>query len=192
MSFYNLMHGVYPATDILLGMLDLSPHGKWPVGRFRDIYPMKTEDGKLRIVLFTRNGGGNRDCWSEVFGEDGKKIDLGKYGKFKCSCPGCTIEKILPKHPFYDGDWDDEFDYTYAYIRFKVPEQFQEEVEMLLNIGGTRNPTKMFKDILNKLRSGDSEDPEVKAAVKRLKPLIKQITEAMNDNKGDGFDIIEV
>ena len=63
----------------------------WPTGRYRDIY---VADGK--IILYTRNGGGNRDDYWWVF-------------------------EILKQHPNYIADYDDDFDNTYASIEFSIP-----------------------------------------------------------------------
>lgn len=60
MSMYNMMHGVNPASDILLAMLGLK---KEDTGRFRDVF--LNEEG-TEISVFTRNGGGNRDTYQEV------------------------------------------------------------------------------------------------------------------------------
>ena len=55
MSFYNMLFGQNPASDVLLATLGLT---RGSVGRFRDCY---VKDG--RICVYTRNGGGNRECW---------------------------------------------------------------------------------------------------------------------------------
>ena len=54
---YGLMFGENPASEFLLALLDLT---KDDVGRFRDAYVEK--DGE-EIAVYTRNGGGNRECW---------------------------------------------------------------------------------------------------------------------------------
>ena len=68
----------------------------YPSGRFRDAY--LNEDG-TKIILYTRNGGGNRDDYQYVF-------------------------DLLRKHPLYLTDYDDDYDCTYAYIKFKVPDEY--------------------------------------------------------------------
>lgn len=60
-------------------------------GRFRHCW---LEDGF--IVVHTRCGGGNRENYSKVFDE-------------------------MRQHPWYSHDQDQDFDYTYADIYFKVP-----------------------------------------------------------------------
>jgi hypothetical protein len=108
---YNLLHGVDNIAPLLLRALGLDqPDGKWPTGRFRDIH--LNADG-TRIILLTRNGGGNRNHW-EGEAEEGPD----------CRCPGCVIKYVLPEHPMYERDYDDDFDSTYAYVEFKVPEEY--------------------------------------------------------------------
>jgi len=66
MSLYNMMFGVNPLSSLLKAILNIDGEdGKWPSGRFRDVYLEKTEEGVYQIVLYTRNGGGNRHCWCE-------------------------------------------------------------------------------------------------------------------------------
>lgn len=60
MSFYNMIFGQNPLSDILLAMCDLT---EGDVGRFRDAWI--TENGELAI--YTRNGGGNREYYMPDF-----------------------------------------------------------------------------------------------------------------------------
>lgn len=55
MSLYNMLFGQSANADALLAVLGLT---RGSVGRYRDCY--LTEDG--RIAVYTRNGGGNREC----------------------------------------------------------------------------------------------------------------------------------
>src|SRR3990167_8100409 len=100
MSLYNLLHGNDNNARIVLAMLGLEPED---CGRFRDAWI--EEDGK-HLIVFTRNGGGNREEYQPV-------IDT------------------LAKHPNYVTDFDDDFDCTYASIRFTVPEKYAELAEAL-------------------------------------------------------------
>ena len=130
MSLYNLLHGTNPLSGILLAVLGIDqpvqnvpelpktagswndnydPESReskkyvdecvkrkiWVSGRFRDIY--LNEDG-TEIILYTRNGGGNRKEYWYIF-------------------------EILSHHPNYLTDYDDDFDCTYAYIKFSIPEK---------------------------------------------------------------------
>lgn len=127
MSLYNLLYGVNPLKDVLLKVLDIDqPDGKWQSGRFRDIF---LEDDGTKIVLFTRNGGGNRVCWKEVDGRG--KCDENNVEEL---CPGCVITKHLPKHPNYITDYDDSYDSTYAFIEFSVPEKYKEFCKKLASL----------------------------------------------------------
>lgn len=62
------------------------------IERFRDCYVDKAEG---QIVIFTRTGGGNREYYPN---------------------------ERLVKHPNYLYDEDDEYDTTYAYYYFSIPE----------------------------------------------------------------------
>lgn len=95
MSLYNMLFGTNPAAGFLLGVLELETE-KYPTGRFRDIY-FENEGGEPKVILYTRNGGGNREDYEDVF-------------------------EALEKHPLYLTDYDDDFDSTYAYIEFKAPQ----------------------------------------------------------------------
>ncbi len=54
MSMYNMLFGANPSSDVLLATLGLS---RGSVGRFRDCHVSAGE-----IAVYTRNGGGNREC----------------------------------------------------------------------------------------------------------------------------------
>jgi hypothetical protein len=90
MGLYNLVHGTNPASDWLLGLLNLT---RTDVGRFRDAWVSKADDGRLEIAVYTRNGGGNRADYMPDFSA----------------------------HPLYLRDEDDDFDCTYATIYFSAP-----------------------------------------------------------------------
>lgn len=70
----------------------------WISGRFRDIYVVDDN-----IVLYTRNGAGNREEF-------------------------CFVFDILCKHPNYVGNKDDEDDPSYAKIYFNIPMRYKSEV----------------------------------------------------------------
>ncbi len=112
MSMYNLLFGQNPMSDLLLGIIGLN---KSAVGRFRDVFISNGE-----IAVYTRNGGGNREHWNDEK-EEGED----------CDCTGCTITYYLPKHPLYLRDEDDDFDYTYATIYFKIPDQYRDFLAIL-------------------------------------------------------------
>ena len=65
------------------------------VERFRDCWVRDDDEGQ-RIVIFTRTGGGNREWWPNA---------------------------KLTSHPCYIRDYDDDWDTTYAYYEFVIPEE---------------------------------------------------------------------
>lgn len=110
MSLYNTLFGKNSLSNILLQSLGLTEED---CGRFRDAY---LDDGK--IVIYTRNGGGNRGHWYYAY----EQYEAGD----NCPCPGCIITYSLPNHPNYIQDYDDDFDNTYAYVEFSIPDKYKE------------------------------------------------------------------
>ncbi|TSE11312.1 hypothetical protein [Aquimarina algiphila] len=81
----------------------LGKHPRKEYPRFRNSF--LTEEKK--IVLMTRTGGGNRKAY---------KIE----------------NRAIKKHPNYLYDYDDPFDKTFAYWFFSVPEEFENDVTLIL------------------------------------------------------------
>lgn len=140
MSMYNLVFGQNPLSDLLLATLGLK---KSDVGRFRDCF---ISDGM--IAVYTRNGGGNRDCWDYEKDADGK-----------CHCPGCVISEHLPAHPLYVRDEDDDFDCTYATIYFRFPDEFADDLKKL-DSGETFEPSKRWIEAIEAISAPARKDPE--------------------------------
>ena len=131
MSFYNILHGMNYLTPVLLAILDIDQKGsRWNSGRFRDIY--LNEDG-TKIILFTRNGGGNRESY---FPDD------------------------IRKHSNYLTDYDDDFDSTYAYIEFSVPKGFKRLIKKLSTGEKPKSLKQKTDKYLEKLKKGEIEIPE--------------------------------
>ena len=144
MSLYNMLFGKNPVAPLLLKMLDLTEED---VGRFRDAY---LQDGK--IVVYTRNGGGNRGHWDFVYEEYDEGPD--------CPCPGCKMEYVLPEHPNYVRDYDDDFDSTYAYVVFDVPEKYQEFVKALEDgqLHDARTVREKFQTLIDELKGEEKNE----------------------------------
>jgi len=137
MSMYNMLFGKNPKSKVILKTLNLT---EADCGRFRDCY---IKDDK--IVVYTRNGGGNRqNCWEE----DG--VDYEKTLEGDCTCPACTINIVLPKHPNYIYDENDDFDSTYASIYFSFPKEYKEDLKQLGD-PRTMAPSEKWKKLLNEL-----------------------------------------
>jgi len=127
MSMYNMLHGVSHAAPLLKAVLGLDqPNG-------------------TRIHLLTRNGGGNRGHW-----DDDRKEGA------SCGCPGCVIKYVLPQHPQYEKDYDDEFDCTYAYVDFKVPEEYAELMAALATGKEPATIKELLDATLTEMKKGDT------------------------------------
>ena len=120
MSMYNMLFGMNPDADKLLEVLGKT---SGDFGRFRNVY---MEDGY--IVVHTRNGGGNREDYEDVFDE-------------------------MSEHPWYSHDADDDFDCTYANIYFKVPEGKEETLMALRDLEAGENPSKQWATLFADLES---------------------------------------
>lgn len=86
-----MLFGSNPAADVVLATLGLT---RGDVGRYRDCSVANGE-----IAVYTRNGGGNREGYQDVF-------------------------DTLAAHPCYLRDEDDDYDSTYATIYFRFPEEY--------------------------------------------------------------------
>jgi hypothetical protein len=159
MSLYSTLHGKNELSPILLAVLNIDqPDSKWKSGRFRDIY--LNEDG-TKIILYTRNGGGNREHYYDGIGEEPE-------GK-ECHCTGCIITNDLPKHPNYIRDWDDDFDCTYAYIEFSVPKEHEELCKSL----ATGKKPETISEKFEKVQAEMTEmTPEKLESDPRFKPMV--------------------
>lgn len=161
MSLYNLLHGVNPIAPILLTVLGIDqPDGKFSSGRFRDIY--LNEDG-TEIILYTRNGGGNREDYQEVF------------------------DNFAKNHPNYLSDEDDDFDCTYAYIKFSVPEKAKELIKGLVTGEKPKTIAEKFEETIKGMENMSKEDFEKDERFKPIREMFEKIVEP--DNKQKEFKI---
>jgi len=109
-----MANGTNPATFLILPMLGEKHPDQYP--RFRDCFVEGDE-----IHVYTRVGGGNRDCG---------------YG-----------EEELQAHPNYLRDEDDDFDNTYATYIFSVPEEWKSDFLKIIE-GRGKEISKEYKDRL--------------------------------------------
>lgn len=107
MSLYNMMNGMTPATFFILPMLGKHPD-EYP--RFRDCFLADEDHPEFddHIIIYTRTGGGNR----------------GDY---------ITENQEMRDIPEFIGDYDDEFDNTYANWVFKVPDKWKDDFGKITN-----------------------------------------------------------
>lgn len=111
MSLYNMMNGFNPACVFIMPMLGRK-QAEWP--RFRDCWV--TEEGN--IAIYTRVGGGNRNCG---------------YG-----------EEQLYDDPNFLKTYDDEYDNTYATYEFKVPEKWKADFDLIMS-GKIKEVSEVYK-----------------------------------------------
>jgi hypothetical protein len=114
-----------PASDAILAALGLTRND---VGRFRDCFVAGGE-----IVVYTRNKGGNRDDYQNVFDR-------------------------LAQHPCYLRDEDDDFDCTYTAIYFRFPDEYAEELKQL-DSGEKFNPSERWLSAIEALK-GAAKDAQ--------------------------------
>lgn len=160
MSLYNMLFGKNPASDFILSWIGTAQDDFY---RFRDAY-VREKDGQLQIVVHTRNGGGNRECWND--GED------------ECQgCTGCFMQNDVMNMPHYLYDEDDDFDFTYADIVFAVPSQFETVARVMTS--DDPPPAERWQELFTKLRADNPDDPQVKRALEVGKPIIDAIAEKL-------------
>ena len=116
--------------------------------RFRDIDLI---NGGTVIRVMTRLGGGNRKNYQE------------------------TWDKIR-RHKLYLGDYDDGFDETYAYIEYKIPEEYIKTAKTMFK-GEPISFSERFKKELE-----DMDKPETEA-YKRANEIAQKFVDAMENGK---------
>lgn len=163
MSLYNMMFGYNPLAGVTLSALNLTPND---IPRFRDAYFDAEED---RLVIYTRTGGGNREYYGAPDGYDNEDYE----GPFN---------EDLENHSDYLFDEDDDFDCTYAYFYFRVPEAFKPIFETFKDLGAGKdlNPTEKFAKMIEDLQNGNST-PETERALEVGKSIVEQIGKAIDD-----------
>lgn len=121
MSLYNLMMGVN-ATGVVYASVVLNQRVDKMFPRFRDVF---TEDedcpldkDQFDILIYTRMGGGNSECWSDD--EDNPYPNA----EGICECPACKA-KALEKEPYVIGRYNDSFDETYCIFIIKFTDEQQ-------------------------------------------------------------------
>lgn len=164
MSLYNMMFGYSPLAGVTLSALDLTPND---IPRFRDAYFDAEEN---RLVVYTRTGGGNREYYGQPDGYDNEDYE----GPFNSD---------LENHPNYIFDEDDDFDCTYAYFYFSIPESFAPIFATFKELGAGQdlNPTEKFAKMLEDLENGNST-PETERALEIGKSIVEQINKVVNND----------
>ena len=128
--------------------------------RYRDI---ELIEAGTKIRVFTRLGGGNREYYQE------------------------TWEKIK-NHELYIKDYDDDFDCTYAYIEYNIPEQFKETAKKMF-----KGEPVSFSDKFHKeLEEMNKEGTEAYKKAEQMAKKIEYIIDNLNDGDDDNIHIIKL
>lgn len=122
-------------------------------GRYRDAY--LNADGTV-IIVYTRCGGGNREDYDYVF-------------------------ESMEDHSQYIRDYDDEYDETYCYFEFDVPEVYLEKTKEMATGKEPLNVSEKFNEAIKEIQKPGSE------AEKRAKEVMKRIEEGIEANPQGGI-----
>ena len=129
---------------------------------------------ELEIEVYARIGGPNRDEYEDRI-------------------------VYLRKHPYFVRDYDDDFDNTFLYLVFAMPEKakFDEDARQLFYDATTKKvgtPRERFDRILKKMQDPNTpkDDPELVNALEVgkniLAPIEQFIKEKEEGSSGDGGD----
>ena len=144
----SLYNMLFGTNENTIELLKILNVDKMFFDRFRDIE--LTDDGKTIRVL-TRTGGGNREDYYDNWGK-------------------------IRKHELYITDYDDDFDETYAYIDFKVPEKDLEVTTKLFKGA----PLDIHEKFSNEIKEMDKPNTE---ASKRAEIIADKIVNAIEKNE---------
>ncbi|HMH91102.1 MAG TPA: hypothetical protein VK586_08465 [Streptosporangiaceae bacterium] len=167
MSLYDLVLGDGRQQEravVLLAVL-----GNPDPGRIRDAW-VELRDGEPVIVLYTRNGGGSRECSC-----DDKSHPDGP-------CAAVAAGTILPGHPLYMRDADDTCDSAYAAFYFRCPRKYRDEL-----LGVARAPvdtSARWEEAVARIQAGDLRPSEV--------ALADQVAAFARDPDAAGPTIMEI
>jgi len=168
-GLYNMVFASNPEGPALLALLGLD---KDKTGRYRDAWV--TDEAE--IAVYTRNGGGNRECWTGD--EEGHQPrGLGAPDCGRPGCYACIITHRLPRHPLYLRDKDDTYDNTYATIYFRIPDDVTAATRQALRAQAcTRDMNVEWRKAIDELRKNPS--PEMLA---RMAPMIDTLKKIIGE-----------
>jgi hypothetical protein len=149
--------------------------GNPTVARFRDAWVEKGDDGPV-IAVYTRQGGGNRECYCE---SRNAVIDAGQHVPEHCYA---ACNEALAAHPLYLRDADDDLDATYATFYFGVPDKFRDALTRLAV--DPVNMSKRWQAAIERIKTGELRPAEMAMA--------DQFTAMLSDTSPDAPRIMEV
>jgi len=150
MSLYNQLFGVDPLAEYYLRVIGLKRES---IPCFRDCYLWCEKTGELRICLYARIGGNNRKDYR-------------------------TALETLSRNMYWLSDTDDDFDPTFCIIEFSIPDDCRDDIESLISTGEAvmaKVPAERWRQLIDKLKKGDVNDPEVKRALEIGDKIFAQV-----------------
>lgn len=116
------------------------------VPRFRDVY---VDDNGKTLTIHTRTGGGNRESYREE-------------------------NAALTKLPGYKGDYDDDFDSTYANFEYNTPDEWVQDVANLSDIMQNGLRAEFCQHIAKTLNRPATEEDEAQKAYNAESAALKR------------------
>ena len=156
----SLYNRLFGENEDAAALLGMLHLTKNKFGRYRDVYLNK--EGTVISVL-TRIGGGNRSDYNQVYTD-------------------------IKKHPHYIKDYPDDFDDTYQYFDFSVPEEYLWTCSKMAPKDDRLSVGDMFKK-----ETEEAKDPNSEAS-KRMEALADELFKNLfddSDNNG-GIHIIHL
>lgn len=176
MSLYNQLFGANPAAMLLLASVGIKPQD---VARLRDVWLEEepAHASRLRVAVYTRMGGGNRECWHTYSPED-QTCDG--------TCPACLMDTLRRDNPAYLFGTDDDFDSTYRTDYFRVPDHLVPTLRMFVT--EEPSPKDKWAKLFEALAGGDMGDPVVKRATEVVAPIMQELRDTLDKEANDGTD----
>lgn len=120
--------------------------------RYRDVFLC---DEGVNVIVYTRIGGPNREDYKQEI------IDI-------------------RKHKQFINDYDDDFDNTYAYFKFKVLPEYLDTSKSIFN-GEPLNINELFEKHIENAQDPNSEE------YKKDLEIAKQLMDAINNQPNGGI-----
>lgn len=140
MSLYNVLHGMNANLAVMLSPFLPRRADQFP--RFRDIFT-SADDSPVKgdIYVYTRMGGGNRDCWDGCCEER--------------PCIACDAYQ-LEREPTCVRRYDDDYDCTYSTFVFRVADEHRADFDVLV-AGGLERLSPWYFETLRTQFSGSEK-----------------------------------
>jgi len=172
MSLYNALFGENPLSGLLLSALGIL---KRDVPRYRDVFLVE-EEGKLRIMIHTRTGGGNRAFYDSQ--ESCRANYPNDFDDEDADHPAGPWNDDLRALPTFVRDEDSKDDATYANFFFDVPLAFSSMIALLheMTKGKIERPETRWTKLFEDLKAG-AHTPDGKRALEVGAEVMKRLDE---------------